>query len=211
MKLDSILRSEESVEFSKLTLSGKILDLGGEKSSHYLRLVQGEYIVTTVNLSKTTGCDVVHNLEETPLPFEDDSYDTVVLNNTLEHIYNAKELVVESVRVLKKGGKIIITVPFLFPVHPSPSDYWRFTEEAIQKMLEDSGMSEIKIQPLGMGVFTVCYHFVERLLPKPFRFVAYFLRPAVRLLDVVTYSIRKKGSNQEKKYYTLGYFIVGTK
>jgi len=211
MKFDSILRTEESREYAKLKLFGKVLDLGGVKNSEYLKLAQGDFVVTSVNFDASTGCDVLHNLEQTPIPFPDSSYDAVVLNNTLEHIYHVQELVKESVRVLKKGGRIIITIPFLFPEHPSPSDYWRFTEESIRKMLEDNNMSEIYIQSLGTGVFTVCFHFVERLLPKSLRVLTYVLRPVVYMLDSIMYAVRKKGSKQKRKYYALGYFIVGTK
>lgn len=211
MKFNSILRAEESKEFRKIILNGEVLDLGGEKNSGYLSLAQGKFQVTTVNLSKDIGCDIIHNLEEVPLPFSNETYDAVVLNNTLEHIYHAQELVKESVRVLKKGGKIIITIPFLFPEHPSPHDYWRFTGESMQKMLEDNGVSGVNIKPLGIGVFTVCYHFIERLLPEPLRVVTYVLRPLVRLLDATTYSIRKKESKQKREQYALGYFVIGIK
>jgi SAM-dependent methyltransferase len=209
--MDSILRTEETKAFKTLTFEGKVLDLGGVKNSGYLRLVHGNFDITSVNFDINTGCDVIHDLEVTPIPFDNVSFDVVVINNTLEHIYHAQELVKESVRVLKKKGKVVITVPFLFPEHPSPHDYWRFTGDSMRLMLRDAGLSEVFITPLGTGVFTVCHHFIERLLPRPLRIVLFILRPLTFTLDAIVYSLRKKSSVQNRKQYALGYFVVGTK
>ncbi len=211
VSLDSILRGEEHRELTKLTLDGAVLDLGGEGASGYLTGVPGGRTVTTVNLGSEKGCDVVHDLEQLPLPFGEASYDAVILYNTLEHIYHARELVNDTYRVLRQGGKVVITVPFLFPVHPSPRDYWRFTEDAMRQMLRDAGYSDITCVPLGTGVSIVCYHFFERLLPRPLRFVAFFLRPLARGLDWLLYHVRFRSGQQKREWYTLGYFLIGNK
>lgn len=211
MRMESILRKEEEEQFASLRLHGKVLDLGGEKRSGYLTHVEGTYHVTTVNISTETGCDVVHDLEVTPLPFDNASYDAVILNNTIEHIYHARELVCDALRILRPGGQIIITAPFLFPVHPSPHDYWRFTDEAVRTMLKEGGVTQVVCIPLGTGVTTVIYHLFERLLPRPLRIVAHIVRPIAGVLDAVIYATRRRGSVQLREYYTLGYFVVGTK
>lgn len=211
MRLDSILRKEEAEQFAALRLHGEVLDLGGEKRSGYLANVQGTYNVTTVNMSTDTGCDVVHDLEVTPLPFDSASYDVVILNNTIEHIYHARELVCDALRILRPGGQIIITAPFLFPVHPSPHDYWRFTDEAVRMMLEEGRVTQVTCVALGTGVTTVMYHLFERLLPKPLRMIAYLVRPLASVLDTVIYATRRRDSTQLRAYHTLGYFVVGTK
>jgi hypothetical protein len=40
-------------------------------------------------------------------------------------------------RVLKPDGRIIVSVPFLFPVHDAPHDYWRFTKYALEYLFRD--------------------------------------------------------------------------
>ena len=50
--------------------------------------------------------------EATKLPFEDNSFDTIILTEVLEHLNNPDKILAESKRVLKEKGKIIITVPF---------------------------------------------------------------------------------------------------
>jgi ubiquinone/menaquinone biosynthesis C-methylase UbiE len=49
-------------------------------------------------------------LNET-LPFEDNSFDIVTMLAVLEHLEKPKEIVLEIARVLKKGGKLVLTVP----------------------------------------------------------------------------------------------------
>ena len=45
------------------------------------------------------------------LPFKDNYFDTVVIGETLEHVFSEKESIIEAFRVIKSGGKIVITVP----------------------------------------------------------------------------------------------------
>ena len=210
-KLDSILRVAEEKEFASLTLEGSVLDLGGVGNAGYLRNIKGNHEVTSVNVDPATGCTLVHDLERTPLPLQSASFDVVIMNNTLEHIYHARELVAEAVRVLREGGIIIITVPCLFPIHPSPRDYWRFTDDALRTMLAENGITQVTSKALGTGVCTVCHHLIERLLPRPLRILTYFLRPISSLFDRIMYAFRRPGSVQKREYYTLGYFVTGTK
>lgn len=212
MYTDSIIRTQEHKEFKNISLTGAVLDLGGECGSEYINLISGVYTVTKVNLSKEVGCDVVHDLEVAPLPFESNSFDAVVLNNTLEHIFHARELLSEAVRIAKPGGSVIVTVPFLFPIHPSPHDYWRFTEEALRQMFKDCGVQQIKITPLGVGVFTVCFNFIERVLPRPLRFLSYFVRPIATFFDWLLFEVvHTNKSFIRKDYHSVGYFVVGIK
>lgn len=49
--------------------------------------------------------------EVPPLPFEDESFDTVVSFQVIEHIKRDKELVSEVHRVLRKGGRFVVSTP----------------------------------------------------------------------------------------------------
>ena len=52
-----------------------------------------------------------HDLNEDPLPFEDNSFDLISCNHVLEHIFNTESVVRELCRVLKPGGLAVISVP----------------------------------------------------------------------------------------------------
>lgn len=211
-EIPSLLRIAEHAALKDVVLTGSVLDIGGDKNSAYQSLFQGEYTLTTMNLDAKTAPDITHDLE-TPLLVDDALYDGVLLINVLEHIFNYKELLSESVRVLKPGGQTVIIVPFLFPVHPSPSDYHRFTEETLRKECTLRGLKNIKIIALGSGVFAAQYVMLDRLLPSPLRFVGYFsFRYVASLLDllfvILTRLLRKK---YDPAHYALGYCVTAIK
>ncbi len=66
------------------------------------------------------------------LPLKDEEFDTILLTDVLEHIQDPFCLWKEMTRVLKHGGKVIVGVPFLYPIHEAPHDYFRYTEHALR-------------------------------------------------------------------------------
>ncbi len=83
--------------------SSKMLNLGCGKDikKGYLNL---DYI-------KHSGVDLVHDLNKTPYPFNDDEFDVIQAIHILEHLESPKKVVEEMHRITKHNGKVIITVP----------------------------------------------------------------------------------------------------
>lgn len=71
--------------------------------------------------------DDVENLE-----FPDATFDAAVCWSVLEHVPHPDRAVAELHRVLKPGGEIWVQLPFLFPYHESPRDYWRVTPDGLR-------------------------------------------------------------------------------
>jgi ubiquinone/menaquinone biosynthesis C-methylase UbiE len=69
----------------------------------------------------TSVIDLVCPIED--MPIEDGAFDTVLCTEVLEHLPNAEVAIQELVRVLKPGGKLILTAPFASMVHFSPHFY----------------------------------------------------------------------------------------
>lgn len=208
----SLLRRAEHDALSEITLSGTVLDLGGEKDATYLSCIKGSFTVTTVNLDAGAKPDLSHDLEQ-PLPCADASFDHALLINVLEHIFEYRQLVREAARVVRPKGSIIIVVPFLFPIHPSPHDYWRFTKETLEKECTLAGLSVERIVPLGSGVFAVRHLLLNRLLPGAFRtFSDYTFRYVTQVADgafsLIARLLRKRYSPAE---YALGYLVAARK
>jgi SAM-dependent methyltransferase len=208
-EIPSLLRLEEHRALQKITLSGAVLDIGGDSHSKYQKLIGGDHTVTVMNLDTKSKPDIFHDLEKV-LPIEDKKYDHVMLINVLEHIYEYKQLLQESVRVLKPEGTLVIVVPFLFPVHPSPHDFRRFTEETLRKECEALGCTNISIDALGKGVFSAQYVLLDRLMPYPIRFLSYYtLRYKMYVLDWLFYRISKVlGKKYLPTDYALGYCVT---
>lgn len=67
--------------------------------------------VTNVDAYASCNPDIVHNLEVTPLPFEDKSFDLIIANHVFEHVNNWWECFEECARVCKVGGYIELWYP----------------------------------------------------------------------------------------------------
>jgi SAM-dependent methyltransferase len=80
------------------------------------------------------GVDIIGNVESLPLP--DHSIGTVIALSTFEHVQRFWRGFDEIYRVLRPDGAVLISCPFYLHVHAFPSDYWRFTPEALDFMLE---------------------------------------------------------------------------
>jgi SAM-dependent methyltransferase len=79
------------------------------------------------------GVDRIEDLEQLTLP--DESIQTIVCVDTLEHVFDPPRAVSEMLRVLAPGGVILISVPMDFRVHDYPSDYWRLTPSCVSRLL----------------------------------------------------------------------------
>ncbi len=208
----SLLRRAEHNALSTIELSGKVVDLGGDSHGEYLTYFKGNFTSTAVNMDTDTAPEVFHDLEK-PLPFKDGAFDHALLINVLEHIFNHRQLLSETVRIVKPKGSVIIAVPFLFPIHPSPNDYWRYSKQTLEKECAHAGLTITKIVPLGTGVFSVRYVLLDRLLPAPIRFVAYYsLRYVTIGLDrLFTATARMLGKRYDPSEYALGYIVHARK
>lgn len=83
------------------------------------------------------------------LPVRTGSVDTVLSTEVLEHVPDPRALVDEMARVLRPGGKLLLTVPFIQPLHELPSDYYRFTPSSLARFVEDAGLEVESITPRG--------------------------------------------------------------
>jgi SAM-dependent methyltransferase len=87
-----------------------------------------------VDVQPGPGVDWVADAEA--LPQADGSVGTVIAMNTLEHVPRFWRAFEEAYRVLRPDGALLVSCPFSFHIHDFPSDYWRFTPEALAFLLE---------------------------------------------------------------------------
>jgi len=79
----------------------------------------------------------------------DDSIDTVLCTDVLEHIYRPAVLWSEIARILRTDGVAIVGTPFLYRIHEAPHDYHRYTGFALERYARDAGLQALSVQPLG--------------------------------------------------------------
>jgi len=101
-------------------------------------------------------------------PVGDDSVDLVLTTETLEHVSNPPRFLAEARRVLRQGGRIVLTVPFSARWHYIPHDYWRFTPSSLRNLLEEAGFTDVVVHGRGNEVTVACAKAIALVLPRLF-------------------------------------------
>ena len=81
-----------------------------------------------------------------PIPLPDNSADVVVSFQVLEHVWELDWYLGECRRILKPGGKFIVSTHGVWLYHPHPGDYRRWTCMGLQRELGDHGLPVKKIE-----------------------------------------------------------------
>ena len=68
------------------------------------------------------------------MDFKDNKFDVVFIYEVLEHVERPFEASNELFRVLKPGGTLLLSTPFIFGIHDAPYDYWRFTKYGLKNL-----------------------------------------------------------------------------
>jgi SAM-dependent methyltransferase len=120
-------------------LPGPVLEVGalhvpGQEEIADLRSLFPGKPYLGVDIRPGPGVDRVADVEALEQP--DGSVGTVIAMNTLEHVPHFWKGLEEIYRVLRPDGALLLSCPFYFHVHSHPSDYWRFSPEALDVLLE---------------------------------------------------------------------------
>ena len=97
------------------------------------------------------------------LPLADNSIDTVICTQALEHVDRAEEAMAEVRRVLRPGGHLVLTVPFLYPTHEAPYDFHRWTYLGLTEMMRRHGLELVDLSSQG-GPVTLIASWLFRFL-----------------------------------------------
>jgi SAM-dependent methyltransferase len=140
---------------------GKVLNAGaGERD--IAALVDGE--LYSQDLFEAPHIDFRAPLHE--IPVDDDFFDTIVCNAVLEHVENPEEVMTEFHRVCRPGGTLYLTVPFMQPYHPSPTDYQRYTIDGLRRLVEVHGFEVTESGGVHSAYHTLAWMVRDWLAPK---------------------------------------------
>jgi len=200
---------DECLEQNKRLMQGRVLDVGGKRKNRRgafkppaVGVKRWEYL----NTDATTDPDYCCSAESIPLP--DASIDTVVMAELLEYLPKPLEVLRELHRVTKLGAYVLISTPFLNPIHGDDwADRARYTPVMLRDMVEETGFNVCSIEPMG-SVGAVIYdtlrvafgyasahggnRFCTRLLKGTVPFFKWF----------------DKKMKAQNRYINTGYFIV---
>ena len=83
------------------------------------------------------------------IPLPEASVDAAIATEVFEHCPAPEAVMAQIARVLKPGGLLFFTVPFLWPLHNVPYDEYRYTPYSMARHLSACGFGAVQIEPLG--------------------------------------------------------------
>ena len=179
---------------------GEIQNLVGEAAT------QIGFTVTSTDIDPARGPDVVDDIAHSSFP--DETFDAIVVMEVLEHVLDPLSAASEIHRLLKPGGRLILSVPFIFPLHDRPYDFFRYTRYGLAHLFRP--FDELVVRERnswGEAILVL----VARLVKEPGRFTRLlsflFLLLAFICLPFVILICRWAPTD----FLTTGYVVFGRK
>jgi len=149
-----------------------------------------------VNLEIANGENIDIIGYSSVLPFKNESVDAVITQEVLEHVGDFLDLIAEIHRILKVGGQFFCQVPFQIGFHPRPSDYWRFSRQALEHLFCPPSwkMEELCITlGHGSGFYRISVEFIAvtascafRQLYRPVKAASALMLYPLKWFDLLT-------------------------
>ncbi len=143
----------ESIKVSIPLFKGRFLDVGcGIMPYKDLLMQSPSKIETYIGLDIETEiyqADVDLRWDGRKIPLEDASIDSAMATEVLEHCPDPLVVLREIRRVLKPGGAFFFTVPYIWPLHDAPWDFYRYTPFSLKNLLKEAGFEDLNIRALS--------------------------------------------------------------
>jgi SAM-dependent methyltransferase len=185
------------MEEMKTQVEGVVLDVGcGQQPYRHLfnaRSYVGLEIDTEQNRASKKA-DLFYSGDRFPL--EDSSVDVVICNQVFEHVFNPLSFLTEVKRVLKPGGKLILTAPFMWEEHESPHDFARYTSFGLDHLLRNHGFKLLRFRKNVSGLKAICQlflmHTINPNLHARRRLYWLFSLPLICFINTLSLFARRK-------------------
>jgi SAM-dependent methyltransferase len=195
----------------KLHANGNLIDLGCGKvplyNTYKAYITSNTCADWATDTNKNVFLDVTCDLNK-PLPFNDRSFNTIILSDVLEHIYKPEILWREMNRILIPRGKIILNTPFFYKLHETPYDFFRHTRFALTNFAEENNLKILLLTEMGgvpeiLGDLAAKFLAYIPLIGKPLSLLTqWFCALTVKI------SFGKRVSRKTSVQFPLGYFMI---
>lgn len=198
-------------------IKGHLVDLGcGEApfKEYFLQFADSYTGVDWSNTFHNSGADVVSDLN-VGIALDDEVADSIISLSVMEHLCEPQVFLNESYRVLKRGGEMILQVPWQWWIHEAPHDYFRYTPYGLKYMFKKAGFEDIQVEAQS-GFFTTWIvkmnYFSTRFIrgPRPLKWmIKAILIPFWTIGQVLAPFLDKLDRNWDAEGH--GYFVVARK
>ena len=195
--------------------AGLVLDIGGEWHSRrgtFRPPERANLHWLCVNTDPSVAPDVIADAAHGP--FADQCADVVVCTEVLEHVIDPEAVIGEASRLLKQGGALVLSMPFIGHVHADPYDFQRYTAQKLDLLLRDAGFRDITIRTMGYYYAVLCEMIkgaLARLRPTVLRWLL-----ATAMIPIMNWLVNRELNPDYEpsaymRGYTLGYFVEAEK
>ena len=119
-------------------IRGDVLDFGAGSGKQAKLAKVRATTSATLDIDPALHPDIVGDVLDPPIP--DNSYDTIISNQVMEHVEKPWMMIHHIARILRPGGMCILSAPFMAPFHANPTDFFRFTEQGMRSLCEKEGL-----------------------------------------------------------------------
>jgi SAM-dependent methyltransferase len=119
---------------------GRLLDVGCGRKPYRSLFHAGEYVGLEIDTPENRAhkqADFFY--DGGAFPFPDQCFDGRVCKQVLEHVFTPERFLAEIWRVLRPGGILLVTIPFVWDEHEQPWDYARYSSFGLKSLLEKNG------------------------------------------------------------------------
>jgi SAM-dependent methyltransferase len=196
----AIARAAERLDLHSGT---RVLDFGcGEMPYRDLFGPQVEYVGADLPGNPSAEVEVS---DSGHLCVPDQSFDVVVSTQVLEHVRSPSTYLEECFRVLRPGGRLLLSTHGTMILHPDPIDFWRWTSDGLRYQVELAGLRVVAfagvmgLAATGLQLFQDATHArLPACLQAPYALV---MQALVALCD-------RLDSDRSRAYNALVYTIV---
>lgn len=207
-------------ELDAIPADAVVLDHGAGEATLRGRLPGRRYFALDMGVGHGgwdySALDVVGDVMR--LPLRDRSVDVVVSKQVLEHVPEPVATLREIARVLRPGGRVLLSTNQAWPQHQQPHDFFRFTLYGLRHCFSSAGLDVDRMEPMG-GAFTAAmFHASQTLAPHLYarsaaarRVVGMLLKPFGWLLKALTPVVSWLDRLDRTKDNTLGWYVVASR
>ncbi|NPA69081.1 MAG: class I SAM-dependent methyltransferase [Chlorobi bacterium] len=190
---------------------GIVLDIGGRDRGKFNKPKNKVDKWIFADIEKKHNPDIVLDVADMHT-LETESIDVVNATELFEHVEEINKGISECYRILKKGGKLILSVPFLYPVHADPYDFQRWTLTKWKKELKKNNfeIENTEINGRFFTVFTEMQRTFIQSLPFGIKHFGYLFFPVFDLIKKIDNTDFVKKHRKFGNYHG-GYFIIAKK
>jgi len=138
-------------------LGGRVLDVGCGTRPYEGLIHASDYVGLELDTPEARARDRADAYYDgRHFPFADGNFDGVLCNQVLEHVFEPDEFLREIGRVLKDGGLLLLTVPFVWDEHEQPRDYGRYSSFGLASLLARHGFEILEARKTAADVRALC-------------------------------------------------------